>query len=244
MQMNLILDIILVLLFLVIVLISTIRGFVRSVWRTITVIGAFALAYMYGPTIGSYLYENYVCDYVTDYTFESLSEIVDDSQARGENNDILENVPEELLNLLEHCGANLEEVKDSIRFDASVSEETLYNAARSISDPIANTISVIVGMRIVFVVGVIAISLGGVLLRLIVKLPIIRFIDTTLGALFGIAEAFVVVWVVCLAISFFVEHGFITGETNEAFYVITANSRLLKFFCNLSPVDFINIRVE
>ena len=242
--MNLILDIILILLFLVIVLISTIRGFVKSVWRTITVIGAFVLAYMYGPMVGSYLYENYVCDYVTDYTFESLSEIVEDSQAQGENNDIFENVPDELLNLLEHCGANLEEAKDNIRFDTTVSEETLKNAARSISEPIANTISVIAGMIIVFVVGIIAISLFGVLLRLIVKLPIIRFIDTTLGALFGVAEAFVVVWVVCLLIGFLVEHGFITGEMNEAFYDITTNSRLLKFFCKLSPVDFINIRVE
>lgn len=242
--MTYILDIILLLLFFIVFLISTIRGFVKSVWRTVTVVGAFVLAYLYGPTLGVYLCDNYVNDYVADYTLESLTHIITDDSADSINGDILDNAPEELIDLLERCGSGVEELRSLINNDVTVSEEELQVMAESISAPIARTISVILGMMAVFLAGVVLISLVGALLRLVVKLPIIRFIDSLLGMFFGLAEAFVVVWVACLIIGFIVEHGFITGSTNEMVTTVTDSSRLFRFFCDLSPVDFINIRIE
>ena len=242
--MTYILDIILVLLFFIVVLVSTIRGFVKSVWRTFTVVGAFVIAYTYGTFVGTYLCDNYVNDYVAEYTLESLTEIVTDDSGNSASVDILDNAPEELIDLLERCGSDIDELRSFINNDVVVSEEELQVMAESISAPIARTISAIIGMIAVFVAGVILLSLFGALLRLILKLPIIRFIDSFLGMAFGLAEAFVVVWVVCLVIGFIVEHGFITGSTNEAITAVTDSSHLFRFFCDLSPVDFINIRIE
>jgi uncharacterized membrane protein required for colicin V production len=242
--MTYILDIILILLFFIIVLASTIRGFVKSVWRTVTVVGAFILAYVYGPFLGAYLCESYVVDYVSDYTFESLTQLIDKEAEGYAGGDIVNDAPEELVELLERYGSDINELRNSFKSGVAVSEEELKALSDSISVPIASTIATIIGIFLVFLGGVLLISLIGLVLRLIVKLPIIRFFDSFLGAVFGIAEAFVIVWVLCLLIGFLVEHGFITGTSTDVIGAMIENSYLFRFFCDLSPVDFINIRID
>ena len=242
--MNVLLDIILVLIFLLIVVISTCRGFVKCIWSMVTVVGAFILAYNFGPRLGSEICDRYIYDYVSSYTYASVEEMVVESNDNYDVSGLFDNVPQEFVDLLEHCGVELDEVASTVSPSMTVSQEELYEIAGSIAMPISVTISNIIGIIVVFFASILLISIFGIFMRIVVKVPVIRFINSFFGMLLGAVEGFVIVWVICLLIGLIVEHGFIGEINNEFVYSMTDGSYLLKFFCQLSPIDFINIRIE
>lgn len=240
--MNFVLDAILILIFLLIVIISSCRGFVKSIWSMVTIVGAFVLAYMMGPTLGNWIAENYVYGYVAEYTYATVESIIEEKDGQYDVSELCDSLPVELVDLIDRCGADVDDIQ--LNFDSilSVSREELYVLSAQISEPIASTISMIIGFVTVFFAAIILISIIGLVLKLVVKVPIIRSVDSVLGAILGLVKGFVIVWVICLIIGLFVERGVISASTNDTFLLITNGSYLLRFFCNLSPIDFINIR--
>ena len=239
--MNFLLDICLIVLFLLIVIICACRGFVRCIWSMLTIVGAFVLAYVFGPTVGGWIGETFVYEYVSSYTYDTLDSIVDESGNEFAVSDVFDSMPDELIDLLNRCGADYEDIKTELSSSLTVSNEQLRSISDSISLPISTTISNIIGIVVVFFGALLAISLLGLILKLVVKVPVIKSIDSFLGAILGIAEAFVVIWVVCLIIGLLVEHSFISNSQNEELLLIAKNSYILRFFCDLSPINFINI---
>lgn len=242
--MSWILDVFLILLYIFVIIVCAYRGFVKSVWSTVTVIGALILAYIFGPSLSEWVYDAFVYDCVSSYTYETVESIIEEKSDGYDVSDLLETAPDEFLNLLEHCGADLEEIKSTLSSSVTVSKDELYELAGTIALPVSGTISNLIGFVSIFLGAVIIISLLGFVLRLIVKVPIIRSINSLLGAVLGVAEGFIIVWIVCLIIGLLVENGFMNTEYSETLHLIANDSRLLKFFCELSPIDFINIRIE
>ena len=86
---------------------------------------------------------------------------------------------------------------------------------------------------IMLVVGIIAKSR-------IRKIPVFNTVNHILGFCFGIVAGVVYVWVICWIISFLVEKH-LAGSSTEYVRIIAENSFIFRFFCNLSPLEYINI---
>ncbi len=236
--MILLLDIILVLIFLLVVIISARRGFVKCIWSVVTIIGAFVFSYMFGPTLGVWIGEAFVCDYVSSYSYEVVESIVEEKSDKDQYDvpDLFDTLPEDLISFLEHCGVDIDDITSGLSTSVTVSQDELYTIADSIASRVSKTISNVSGIIIVFLASIIIISLLGLILKLLVKVPIIKPINTFFGMILGIVEGFVIVWILCWLVELVVE--------NETFHLITDSSYLFKFFRNLSLTDFINIRIE
>lgn len=242
--MNVILDLVLVVLYLVIIFVCAFRGFVKSIWSMVTIIGSILLTCIYGPIVGDWIHNKYVHDYVSDYVYESVEAIVAEKSGEYYISNVSEVLPEDLLTMLHYCGADIEEIQTRVSSYATVSKDELYSLADTIASPISDTISNIVGFVAVFVCSVIAISLMGLILKLIVKMPVIKSVNFTLGAVLGVVEGFIVLWIICMVIGSLIERGIISAESNETIFYMTESSHLLKFFGELSLLDLINVRIE
>jgi len=242
--MNFILDIFFILLYILIVLVATDKGLVKSIWRTLTIVGAFILAYLFGPAIGEWIYDNFMLDYVSSYAKGIVSDLIEKSADQYEVSELFDELPQEFLNLLSNCGADLNELCAEFGPSVTVSESELILMSQRIAQPISITLSNAVGIILVFILSVILLTVLGLVLRLFVKLPIIHSIDSLFGFVFGLAEGFVIVWILCLVLGVLVEKGFMSGPSNEVLYSLTDSSLIFKYFCELSPIDFININIE
>ena len=78
-------------------------------------------------------------------------------------------------------------------------------------------------------------------MKIIVKIPIIKTLNSLLGFVFGVIKGLVIVWILCVTLSIFVESGFMDPETVEVLNNLTKESYIFNFFCTFSPINFINI---
>lgn len=102
-------------------------------------------------------------------------------------------------------------------------------------------LSKILGYLIIFLVVFILLCILGWIIRgKIKKVPVINTVNKVLGFCLGLVAAFIYVWVICWGVSFIVEKN-LAGQAADAVKLIAEKSFLLKFFCNLSPLDYINI---
>ena len=240
--MNWLLDIFFVLLFLLIAVISAEKGFVKSIWSTVTIVGAFILAYMFGPVLGDWICNNFVLEHVSKYTFNIVEGLVGASTEQYDISYLFESLPDEFVALVENCGADLEALESQFQLSVTMSKDELYAFSESVALPISRTLANAVGIVAVFLAAVLALWLVGLVVKVIAKIPIVKTIDGILGFAVGVIKGVIIVWIICLIIGIFIEREFMEPGSIEALKLLTDSSHIFKFFCNLSPVDFINIR--
>lgn len=235
------LDILFGLIFILVIVIGVQRGFVRSIWGTVTLVGAFIIAYLFGPAFGTYICENYILKYVTEYVHAEISGISASGGGLYDISALFDNLPEQFTELISNCGADIESLEMQFNDAVTVSRDELFEFATDIARPISITISHALAIVLIFIVSLLALWLIGLVVKAIVKCPIIRSLDRFLGFLFSILNGIVIVWMISIILGIFVEKGFMEGESAEALYKITSSSYIFNFFCDLSPIDFINI---
>jgi len=241
--MNWILDCFLILLYLLIVIIVADKGLVRSIWRAVTVVGSLTLSFIFGPVLGEWICDVWVLDHISSYSFGVVADLVEKNSGQYDTTALFDSLPQEFLDLLSRCGADVNSISKDFVPSLTVSESDLYAMARAIATPISNTLSKAIGVIAVFFASVLLLFLLGLILKLFVKLPVIRSIDKVFGMFFGLIEAFVVVWIISLAIGVLIESGYVTNSSSVVISNIAEKSYIFRFFCGLSPIDFINIKI-
>ena len=239
--MNYIFDIFLLLVLILATAISTKRGFVRSVWASVTIIGSFVVAYAFGPDLGEYFCLDYILPRVTEYTFEIISGMISSTAGTYNISEFFTSLPEEFVLLAESCGASLEYLEKEFISSIAISQESLYDMANAIALPVSRTLSHAVGIIITFFASVIVLTIIGLIVKIISKIPIIKTLDGILGFALGIIKGVVIICIICVAAAIFVECEFMNGEIGTFFKILTENSYIFRYFCAFSPVDFINI---
>ena len=238
--MKFIFDIFLILLMTLIIFINTKRGFVRSVWSSVTLIGSFAIAYAFGPMLGKYLFMDLFLDTFTSHVFDILNGMLVTVEGSCDFSELISSFPDEFIILADSCGANLEALED--QFSAmAITEEQLYNIASSIALPVSKTISNAVGIIALFLASVVVLTIVGLVVKIITKISVIQTIDRILGFTLGLIEAIIVLCILCVIAAVFVECSFINSQLGLFFESLTRNSIIFRLFSSISPVDFINI---
>ena len=239
--MEYIFDIFLLLVLLLVTVISTRRGFVRSVWSSVTMIGSFAVAYAFGPALGEYFCLEYILPKVTEYTFEIIKGLITATEDSYNISELFTSLPEDFVLLAENCGADLNGLQAEFLSAIEISQDSVYELASSIARPLSQTLSHAVGIIITFFAAVIVLTVIGFIVKIIAKIPVIKTLDGVLGFVFGIIKGVIIICMICVAAAIFVECEFMKGEVGVYFKSLTEHSYIFKFICAFSPVDFINI---
>ena len=156
--MKFIFDIFLILLMILIVFINTKRGFIRSVWSSVTLIGSFAIAYAFGPMIGQFLFMDFILDSLIEYVIGVLNHMLATAQEGCDLSEIFASFSNELVAMSDNLGVTLESLQEQF-LEVSVSQEQLYNIANSVALPLSRTISSAAGIIAVFLLSVIILSI-------------------------------------------------------------------------------------
>lgn len=239
--MNMIFDIILVLLYLVVVLICTKRGFVKSIWSAVTIIGSILLTRFYGPVLALWIKEKFIYNRVFRYVYDSVEAIKVEKNGGVSLSDFSENLPDDLLRLIRFSEVDTEAIQDNFSSFAAMSEDEILHLADSIASPVSGTISNIVACICVFVCSLVAISLIGLILKLIVKMPVIKSLNSILGAFLGLIEGFIIIWIICALGGSLLEHGIVCEGSYETLFNLMEHSRIIEFFCEFSLLELIGL---
>lgn len=239
--MNYLLDIFLFLLFLLITIISTERGFVDSVWSSVTIIGSFVIAYLFGGFVGDWIYSTFVLKHISGYAYGIVEALIENSANSYNVSELFSSLPDEFVALVENCGADISVLEAEFGSALTLSSAELYSLAESVAQPISRTLSNAIAIVSVFLISVLVLWLVGLVVKIIVKIPIIKTLNSLLGFIFGVLKGLVIVWIICVALSIFVERGFMDPETVEVLNNLTKGSYIFNFFCSFSPINFINI---
>ena len=239
--MKYVLDILFILILALVTVISTKRGFVRSVWASVTLIGSLALSYAFGPVLGDYFCINYILPAVTDFAFETINGMLIATEGNYNLSELFSALPEEFILLAERCGADIDSLQEQFASAISIPQEQVYDFARSIALPVSQTISRAVGIVAIFFSTLIVLVIVGILFKIIAKIPVIKTLDGIFGFVFGLIKGLVVICILCVVIALIIEFHFLGGKVSTYFLNLTEYSCIFKLFCTLSPVDFINI---
>ena len=239
--MNYLLDIFLFLLFLLITIISTERGFVDSVWSSVTIIGSFIVAYLFSGVVGAWICDNFVLKYISEYAYDIVESLIENSADSYNIAGLFESLPEEFIALAQNCGADISALEARFASSLTLSSAELYSFAESVAAPLSQTLSNAIAIVSIFLISILILWLVGLVVKIIVKIPIIKTLNSLLGFIFGVLKALVIVWILCVTLSIFVERGFMDPETVEVLNNLTKGSYIFNFFCSFSPINFINI---
>ena len=234
-------DIFLLLVWALVIAINTKNGFVKSVWGSVTVFGAYVISYAFGPAVGELICGDYILPRVTEYTFEILQNLASSVEGSYDISSLFTNLPEEFIILADNCGANIDQLSEQFASAVTIPSEQLRELAQTIALPVSRTISNAIGMIVVFFAAMLALAVVGIVVKIIAKLPVIKTIDGVLGFFLGLLKGVVVVSILCVVVAVFVESGFLNGNVGVYFKMLTENSYIFRFVCAISPIDFINI---
>lgn len=240
MTVNWIVDIILVSIFVLTVVVCASRGFVKSIWWLLRAVLSLGAAFLFGHNFGSWLMDRFLLEKFTDAARSSLSGIVKESNGSYDISELFESMPESFRSLLERFGADASELGSTYGASANASAGDINSMAADIATPIARVVSEALGYVAVFFAAFLIITIVGWVIRLIAELPVLRSVNHLLGGIFGVICGFIYLWVICLAISAFVESGIAENES-RALRELAEKSYLFRFFCGFSPFDYINI---
>ncbi len=239
--MNYLLDIFMFLLFLLITIISTERGFVDSVWSSVTIIGSFVVAYLFGGIVGEWICDSFVLKYISEYAYGIVESLIENTADSYNIAGLFESLPEEFIALAQNCGADISALETQFASSLTLSSAELYSFAESVALPISQTLSNAIAIVSIFLISLLILWLVGLVVKIIVKIPIIKTLNSLLGFIFGVIKGLVIVWILCVTLSIFVERGFMDPDTVEVLNNLTKESFIFNFFCTFSPINFINI---
>ena len=165
-------------------LFKTLLGFGKTIISVI-------LAFLFGKTIGELLADNFFNDKITDFVYNSLLKVYGEDSSIFDLSQIIEKMPKSILQLTELCGVSIHQIAESYSNETAATTDQLHDIAVNIAFPVSKIISDICGYLIIFIVSYLLLVLVGMLLEVVTEIPVIRFVNRTLGFLFGCICAFI-----------------------------------------------------
>lgn len=237
--MHWIFDILLVFIFALIVFIDSKRGFVKAAWGFVRAAASVILSLMFGGALGGLFYRIFMLDAVTNTVYSTLEPTIGLTGGSYDISAVFEG-NEQFSALLARFGVTAESLQDKFGSITNATQDTVREMAENIAAPIAETLSTVLGFVVIFVISMIALFVVGKVVDLLAKLPVIKKLNSFLGAVFGAASGFIYVWIVCLVFSMLIEYR-VAGQTTDSLVLMVKDSYIFNFFCSFSPFDFIHI---
>lgn len=183
------------------------RGMIKTIFSLLSVIVVLVVVVILTPTVRLVIKETPLYPYI----MEKTQEFVDDNIERAIPGVTEDQNPIAGLGLGEQTNfinelpipQNLKDTLISNNTEAGYKGLEVTNFSDYIVISITNIIVNSIAFIILFVVIVVAIRTAVMLLDIISKLPILNFLNKSGGAVCGLLEALLVVWIVCIIVTAF-----------------------------------------
>lgn len=228
--MFLIFDVIAVIIFVFTVVSCRNKGFMSSFLGTIKVALAIVISYVFMPTVSYYFRTGFVEKIITGSVTDRLHSLAASAQEGFNLEKLFGDMPTEFADILTRYGADSETLSERFGNMTEAAENNLTDLAQTITYPVVKSVSNILAYAALFVGSLIILSIVIKIIGLVMKLPVLKGIDRTLGLVFGVISGALLVWVYCNLVAFMinsisiVKPGLIGTNVFENTYII-------KFVC-------------
>ena len=234
--MGYVLDIILVAVFALCVYRATKKGFIKTVLGTVSLLLALILTFAFYKPVKEMMLESSLTAGIKDTIVEKLENIEPDSEGNFDVESLMENRPQEFIDLLEKFGIDYNELK--VQYDGWVSSSTENvrdKLIETIINPIVDLLASGVALLALFLVCYFAIKLATYMLDKTFKLPVLKQANEALGFVAGIINGIVTIFVmtaiIVLLIPFLKTKGIdIDPNASFIFKYFTSNMNLVLSF--------------
>ena len=217
-----ILDIIFVIILLVTVIQCGKRGLFKTLMRFARIVLAAVAAYFFGSRVATFLADKFLAKRLYDLVYNKIEGIYQKAAESFDAQKILSSFPNFLIN---------DSMREQIGSMEETGEELVVSATDSISGVLTKIVSTVLGYVLVFIVALILLAIVTAIIGAIIKrLEVLGTMDHVLGAVFGVAVAWVLLTIVCSLLKFFcAEEAFYTQSRAVKFLAETPVTKFLKF---------------
>lgn len=224
---NVIFDIILVGILLVGGFIGYKNGFIDTVAKPVKFVLAIALAFSLAGTVGNYIVEPIIGPAISHKLSDILLEKYSEITAANAN----ESLPTLIKFAASMCGVNIESVASGTD-NASI----IQAVVDAVTAPVVDIMGTIFGFVITYFVSKILLNIAMIFVNSIVNRGLVGAVNKTLGCVFTLFLAFVVVWAVTSVSEFILNIPVIaSAEWVENF----SGGPVYKFFRSFTPLDLL-----
>lgn len=224
------LDLIVVAIITVFIILTAVKGFVKSMISVICFVLAFYLSMAFSPLFAQGVYDGFIKKPMED-KIESTVQI-DKDNIEISVNDAWEKMPKYITSIADNFGVTKQSVSNTIIKNSLKDKETLVSnivddVARPVVVPILKTLFYII---LFFILNTVLRLISRPIVR-IFKLPIIGGLNRFLGGVLGFVKGLVAAALFCVCVKL------IINFTQNGFLIFTNqnidNTIIFKYFCNI-----------
>lgn len=209
------------------------NGLMHTVYSVAKFLVSLIIAVLFGKLLGNLLADYCIGRVVTEQVYGKLVDFTGGGESLAE---FFANIPDGFVRFAELFKVDVAMLQE--KYGAlENSEEVLQGMAETISAPIVNAISAVIGYVVVFVVAYIVLTVVVAGLKKI-KIPILTGIDKALGLVLGLALGLFNASLIATAVYFALEY-FAAMNSDSTIMNVYSNSYIFRFIYDLKIFEFI-----
>ena len=187
---GLLIDIIFALTAIIIIVVSTRRGFIRNIMRIVSFVLSIIIAATFCKTVAGIISSRWLDAKVSGIVGEQIASL---SQKEGGESYDLERLfdteQSDFMKLLQRFGADVDQIAEDYGAITAGTEETVRELSERISHSITDVLSRVLAFLGLFLASILVLSLISWLLGLVARLPVLQQLNGFLGFLCGVILA-------------------------------------------------------
>ena len=187
---GLLIDIIFALTAIIIIVVSTRRGFIRNIMRVVSFVLSIIIAATFCTTVAGIISSRWLDSKVSGIVGEQIASL---SQKEGGESYDLERLfdteQSDFMKLLQRFGADVDQIAEDYGAITAGTEETVRELSERISHSITDVLSRVLAFLGLFLASILVLSLISWLLGLVARLPVLKQLNGFLGFLCGVILA-------------------------------------------------------
>ncbi|MBO5111593.1 MAG: CvpA family protein [Clostridia bacterium] len=229
----LIIDAVFVIAFAVIIIVNTVRGFVKAFMQLGSSIVSMIFAGLFSKKLGAFLNERFLMDWVNDKIADAILNQLPQLDAIPDGvtvtiNDLLVSLTGKFSLLLSVAGVNMAELSGAYGA-MPATEENILLMVQHIGGNLSSMLATGLAFVLIFVAGLILFALITSLLNAATNLPVLKTANRILGLVFGVLIALVIGSVCSFVVTKAIEIVSIFSEEVGTLHIVE-NSYILRFF--------------
>lgn len=236
--MSLVFDGLILIVCIIIVVVETRRGFVKSVMHLCSHIAALFVAYAFTPRLSAFFNEHFFLDKVSSGIRDTLKSLTVNSEGSYDLSRLLDDIPEPFTQILTRYNKPLDSIADKIRDVTGAAEDAVNDLADHIAGDVAGVLSSVCAFLLLFIASLLVLKLVTFILDALFRLPILSTANTALGFIFGVVIALIAAFVLSLLSVKFI--GAMSSISPDLFSQdVIDKSIILKFFAKYNILGVI-----
>ncbi len=208
------------------------NGFLRALLQLVGWVAAFIVALALGKPAAEVTFDTFIAEGVQTQLAETLSDVTELPDG-GEIGDWFEGLPAPIVSVLQN-NTQLQEKLVSLNTGVEATTDNLVDAVMStVIRPVGVALLQFVFFIVLFLVLLFVVRLLSRLIKPVVKLPLIRQVDGTLGAVLGLFKGLILLFALITVAEIIVATG---GDTAPISQTTLDDTLLVRWIAGINPI--------